>query len=248
MSATLVSAQSLITDALEEIGAFGVGQTLSATYADRGLRRLNAMMSAWKIQSLTVPVMVREVFDTVANQTSYTIGPGANFNTIRPESILAAAVLLTASSPPVEVPVGIMTDQAYASLAIKGQTSSQWTAIWYQPTFVTSGWGKIYLWPIPTVSTNDLVLYFLQPLTEFADLTTQYQIPDGYYEAILYNLALRLCNPFGTPVPQDLPELARAAMKNIKRQNVKQSDMRNEFAMIGTQRFGYNIQTDQSQG
>ncbi len=245
MSSTLLSAQTLITDGLEEIGAYGVGQSLSAADANKGLRYLNGMMSAWKIQSLTVPCMVREVFDVVANQTSYTIGPGADWDTIRPQSILAAAVLLTSTTPNVEVPMGIMTDQAYAGLAVKQQTSNQATSIWYSPTFTTNGWGTIYLWPIPSTSDNDQVLYFLQPLTEFANLTTQYQVPEGYEEAIRYNLALRLCGPFTRPVPEELRTMARQSMAIIKRQNFKMTDMNNDAAMInwGSIPWGWNIQT-----
>lgn len=246
MAATLVTAQSLITSALDTLGVYAVGEALSASDATDGLRRLNGMMSAWKIQTQTIPAIQRSVFDITANVGTYTIGPGATFNTIKPQAILAASILLNASSPAVEVPTAILTDQVYAGLAIKGQTSTQWTAIWYNPTFVTSGYGTIVLWPIPTTADNDLVLYMQTPLTEFADLTTQYQIPDGYQEAIELNLALRLALPHARPISDDLKREARSALANIKRHNTKMSDLANDaiVASYGVGRWGYNIETD----
>lgn len=248
MSSTLVSAQSLITDSLEDLGVYGVGQTLSAQDANKGLRKLNSLMGSWSIQTLTVPSVVRTVFTNItANVGTYTIGPGATFDTIRPPNGLQnAALLLNSATPAVEIPVGILTDQAYQAIPIKSQTNTLWTQVYYNPTFVTLGWGTITLWPIPTIDTNDLVLYFLQPLTEFADLTTQYQIPPGYEDAITDSLVVALAPAFGRPVTPEMRKTAQASVANIKRANVKMSDMANDAALIsaGSRRFGYNITTD----
>lgn len=245
MAATAVTAQSIITSALDTLGVYAVGESLSASDATDGLRRLNGMMSSWKIQTQTIPSIQRSVFDITANVGTYTIGPGATFNTIKPQGILSASLLLNSASPAVEVWTDILTDQAYAGIAVKSQTSTQWTALWYNPTFVTSGFGTIVLWPIPTTADNDLVLYMQTPLTEFADLTTSYQIPDGYQEAIELNLALRLALPHARPVSDDLRREARAALANVKRHNTKMSDLANDAALISSRgRWGYDIQTD----
>jgi hypothetical protein len=139
MAATLVSATTIITSALDTIGAYGVGETLQAADAASGLRRLNAMMSSWAIQPQTIPVIRREVFDIVANQATYTIGPGANFNTTRPAYLTGAALLLNSSSPSTEIPLAVLTDDGYRSIQIKTQTNTQFTSIYYNPTFTTSG-------------------------------------------------------------------------------------------------------------
>lgn len=243
MSATLVTAQDIITDALTSLGVYAVGESLQAADTTLGLRRLNAFVSSCAIQSLTIPVVHRQVFTVTANDGLYTIGPGADFNAIRPTSIQSAALLLNSASPPVEVPVGLLTEQGWQATAIKDQTSTQWTQVYYEPTYVTSGWGTINLWPIPTTADNDLVLYFPQPLVEFADLTTEYQIPPGYYEFLTNNLAVRLAAPYARPLPEEVRLLAIQSRVNIKRQNTPMADLSNDFSSLNDPRYGYNIIT-----
>ncbi len=245
MSATLITATTIITSALDLIGAYGVGESLSADDAASGLRRLNAMMSSWAIQPQTIPVIRREVFDVVANQSTYTIGSGADFNTSRPSMLTNAALLLNTSSPAIEIPIAILTDDMYAAIAIKTQTNVQFTSIYYNPTFTTSGWGTIFLWPVPTTAANDVVIYRPEQLSEFTNLTAQYQVPNGYEEALSYNLAARLAAPFGRPLNDDVRSMAKQSLANIKRQNTKMSDLYDDTAALGWSRWGYNINTDQ---
>lgn len=246
MASTLVTATQIITTALDALGVYGVGETLSAADASDGLRRLNAMMGSWAIQTMTMPVVARQVFDITANVGTYTIGSGATFNAPRPSTGLQhASLLLNASSPAVEVPLTLLTEQMYQAISIKSQTSEQPTAVYFDPTFVTSGYGSIILWPIPTTATNDLVLYYTQALTEFSTLTTEYQIPPGYEEALSYNLAVRLAAPHARPLPDEVRRMAAMSLAQIKRTNTPMTDLSNDAAMIGGGwRGGYNIETD----
>ena len=248
MAATQLTGQSIVTFALEQIGAYGVGQTLQAPDATIGLSRLNAMISGLNIQNLAKLVVAREVFDLVANQSSYTIGPSANFNTQRPTSLQSATLLLNSSSPSIEIPLNLLTDQGYQSIAIKSQTNTLPTSLYYQPTYTTSGFGTIILWPVPTTADNDLVLYFQKSLVTFDDLTTQYYWPEGAEEMLGYNLALRLCAPYARPVPDDVRTLARQSLATFKRNNTRMMDLRNDAAAIGGATGIYNIYSDQIQG
>lgn len=243
MSSTLVSAQTIITQSLTVLGAYGVGQSLSAADVNLGQFWLNALMSELAIQSLTIPSVSREVFGITANQSTYTIGPGGDFNTIRPPiGIDNAALLLNTSSPAIEIPLALLTNQAYQSIALKTQTNTLFTNLFYNPTFVTGGLGTIFLWPVPTTAANDLVLYIETPLTEFADLTTPYQIPPGYLTMLVSNLAVRLAEPFTRPLSENLNRLAVKSLANIKRQNTKMGELVNDFS---SGRGGiYNINTD----
>lgn len=247
MAATQLTGQSVVTFALEQIGVYGVGQTLSASDANTGLRRLNAMISSLGIQALSKLVVAREVFDLVANQSSYTIGPGANFNTTRPTSLQNATLLLNSSSPSIEIPLALLTDQAYQNIRLKTQTNTLPTAVYYQPTFTTSGYGTVILWPVPDTADNDLVLYFQQSLVTFANLTTEYYWPEGAEEMLGYNLALRLCAPYARPVPDTVGQMAKSSLATFKRANTRMSDLSNDAAAIGSANGIYNINTDQSQ-
>lgn len=247
MAATQLTGQSIVVFALEQIGVYGVGQSLQASDANTGLRRLNAFISSLNIQSLAKLIVRREVFDVTANQSSYTIGPGADFDTARPTSLQNAALLLNSSTPAVEIPMAILTDQAYQSIAIKAQTNTQPTAVYYQPTYTTDGWGTVTLWPVPTVNTNDLVLYSQSALVTFADLTTDYYWPESSEEMLGYNLALRLAPIYARPVPDDVRTLARQSLATFKRQNTRMVDLVNDAACIGGATGIYNINSDQVQ-
>jgi hypothetical protein len=245
VASTAVTATSLITSALDSLGVYGVGEQSSAADLADGLRRLNAMLSSWAIQPLTIPVVAREEFIPTANVGTYTIGPSGDFDTIRPTRIQTANLLLNSATPPIEVPCGILTEQAYQALQNKDQTSTQWTQVYYDPTFTTGGLGTISLWPIPTTAANYLVLYFQQPLVEFANLTSTYQIPPGYEEALVYNLAVRLAGPHSMRVPDDIRQLAVQSRATIKRQNMPVAELGNDMASIGDtgRKYGYNIVT-----
>lgn len=244
MAATQLTGQGVVVFALKKIGVYGVGQTLQASDANEGLETLNAMISGLNIQSLAKLIVAREVFDIAANTSTYTIGPGATFNTTRPTKIQNASLLLNTSSPATEIPLNLLTDQAYQGITLKTQTSTQPTALYYQPTYATSGWGTVFLWPVPTVATNDLVLYFQSPLATFANLTTQYYWPEGALEMLGYGLALRLAPDYARPVPDDVRTLARQSLAAFKRQNTKMVDLANDAAMIGSRTGAYDINTD----
>jgi hypothetical protein len=241
----MAAALDIITDAMQEIGAIGAGETPNSNDAALGLSRLNLMMSSWSIQPMTIPVIRREVFDIVSNQSTYTIGPGADLDTTRPTMLTGAGLLLNNTSPVVEIPRGLLTDDGYRSIQVKTLTSPLFTNVYYNPTFSTDGWGTIFLWPTPTNAINQLVLYRPEQLSEFTDLATQYVLPPGCQEAMLYNLAMRMCKPFGRPVDDALSKMARTSLATFKRANTKMADLINDAAMLGSgaQQYGYNIQT-----
>lgn len=240
----MAAALDIITDALQEIGAIGAGETPNSTDAAVGLSRLNLLMGSWSIQPMTIPVIRRDVFDIVANTSTYTIGSGATFDTTRPSMLTGAALLLNSSSPVIEIPVALLTDDLYRAIALKTQTNTLFTALYYNATFTTSGWGTIILWPVPDTADNDLVLYRPEQLSEFTDLATDYELPPGCQEAMLYNLAVRLCKPFGRPLDPELLRMARSTLATFKRANTKMSDLSNDATAIGSRRWGYDINTN----
>lgn len=252
MAATTASV--IVRGAFDTIGVLGEADTMDAAKGADGLRRLNLMMRSWMLQNLTIPVTVREVFDLVANQggpdNPYTIGVGGDFDTERPptqNSIVGAGLILTSSSPTVEIPRALFTDDAWQAIQVKALTSGGTgipTGIYYNPTY-TSQLGKIYTWPVPNTGDNDLALYLRKPLTRFADLTTSYDLPDGCEEAIEYNLAVRLCGPYSVPVDPDVRTMARTSLAIYKRANYHLADLSIDPALTNDRRGGYNIQTGQ---
>lgn len=240
----------IVGDAFAILNVFLPGETAPANDGQLALRFLNDWLSEMAQKALMIPVVAREVFDLTADKggpsNPYTIGTSANLNTDKPpnqNSVQGAAVLLTASDPDIEVPLWIYTDSGYDSIAIKELTSSQPTGLYYNPTYATTGFGRIQLWPVPDNATNDLVLYLQKPLAQFANLSTTYYVPDGVPRMLKYNLASALQVPFGK---QMSPMAERAAVNSLgtfKRSNTKLYDAVNDASFTGNAGGVFNIQT-----
>ena len=222
-------------------------------------RRLNQLVGSWRQQALTIPAIGRSVFPLVAfiggpndagvsGRGPYTIGSGGSLNTTKPpnqQSIVAAGLLLNSSTPPVEIQRNVATPSAYDAIKIKDLTSTLFTTLYYRPDYST-GLGAIFLYPVPDNPLNSLVLYTKAGLVSFTDVTTSYEVPDAYEEALHYNLAARLATPYGrnftatiNGTPADV-----ASFRVIKLSNVELYDMANDFSSIGRAgKSRYNLQT-----
>ncbi len=250
-----VTATQVMTDAFQALNVYMPGDTIVTADSTTALRLLNLLLGQWAHDRLTIPAEARAVFPLVSGKGSstnpYTIGTGGDLNTPKPpnqQSLVSAGLLLNASSPPVEIPRGMMTNDAYEAQRIKDLTSTLFTNVYYLPTFDGAtglSLGQIYLWPVPLDLTNSLVLYIRAGLSAFADLTTVYSIPDGYDELLYTNLARRLAIFFGRTLSDDLKMLAAESLMAIKRSNVQLSDLANDFATLGVGRSprGFNLQT-----
>lgn len=241
---------TVITNAYTRLNVFQPGALIPPAQANQALRLLNNMLSQWAVMPwATSPVVAREVIALTANKGGpslpYSWGPGGDITSPRPSSqstITGAALVLSASSPTVEARLAIYTDDGYQNERVKELTNSQPTGIYYQ---ATSPRGTLQLYPVPDTAINPLVIYRRLPLGPFADLaTTSYSFPDGYDEAIDYNLTRRLASLSGrTMLPEDLL-IARESLLTIQRANVKLSDLGNDFASVWDGAAGgYNINT-----
>ena len=238
-----------IAPAFQILNVFQAGASIGNAQAQQAFLLLNNMVSGWA-QSVTFQTVIAiETFDLVANQGGlsdpYTIGDGGDFDTTKPpnqNSITGATLVLRASSPYVEVPLALLTDDMYQAMQIKELSNSQPTCLYYQANY-SDGLGRIYLWPVPNTTTNALRLYWNQPIGPFANLSaTSYTFPDGWDEALIYNLAKRLAGPNGRQMMPSDDLIARESLANIQRANAKLCDMRNDMAFNDV-RGGYNINT-----
>jgi hypothetical protein len=235
-----------ITAAFQLLNVFQVGATIPAAHQTVGFTTLNNMLKGWSLETLMAPVTSREVFPIIAGKggpdTPYTIGPGGDLDTTRPpfgRSIDGAGLLLTTSSPPVEIQRAVYSDDEWGGIAIKDLASGLFTGLYYS---ATSPLGSVFLWPVPNVTLNSLVIYRAQPLTEFVSLTANYDLPDGMEETIDYNLARRLKTPYGKTMDADAIQMAEQFLSRWKVAQVEMDDLSVDPMWIGSNpRGGYNI-------
>jgi hypothetical protein len=240
------SANDFVTDALKKLGVLEASETPSSAAMELGFDRLNDMIDAWALERLMIHALLRTTKTLAASTASYAIGTGGSINIIRPVSIAQAMLVQdTAATYPIEIPIRVLSDQEWPHLSQKTATGTAPTSIYYDHK-EAAGLGTIYVYPIPTVGTTQLVLYTPLAITEFAAQATNYTFAPGYRRAILHNLAFELATEF--TVPADILDLVeRVAVSSkaaIKRANFRPTELSMDPALVG--RGGrYNIESDQ---
>jgi hypothetical protein len=94
---------------------------------------------------------------------------------------------------------------------------------------------------VPNNATNDLVLYSLRAVSQFATLTTEVTLAPGYAEAIEYNLALRLAAPYGATIDPDVRRQAGQALAWVKTANTRITDLAIDVALTQGAQPPWNI-------
>lgn len=217
---------TLIAQALRSIAVLQPGGVMTPAQASAGLEALNGVVNTWRTQGRTLYQLLVAEYTLAANRGGvsdpYTIGPGGDFDQVRPLWIDRAT--LRDESTDLTTELELLTDDAWSDLAAGDVSAQRCTALYYRTDFVTTvsptaGVGNVLLYPIPmsTGITLVLTLYTPIPVVEFADLnTTRYTFPPGYAEALRYQLALRLAPEYGKTPPPDLVALATSAFNALR--------------------------------
>lgn len=212
-------ARTIIRDALTEIGVLAEGEAPESAWSTLALRRFQYQIDSWNAEELTLAVQQRESFTLTSGTATITIGESGSptVNAPRPTFLQMVNYVVPGSSPAVEVSLAPMDRDSYAALSIKTLESALPTQYFLNPTTPNS---TIFFWP--TVDQDvTIVLYYPLNNTDPATLQTDIIGPPGYQEAFMYQLALRLCTPFGREIPSALPEMAANALARMKRPNTQ---------------------------
>jgi hypothetical protein len=232
---------AIITPALKEIGVLAAGETATSEDAADALSRLNRLIDRLAAESSSIFYRTRTTWTISANDGEYTVGSGANVNIARPVFVHQIGFIDTSTDPDTEYPLKMLTEDGYAAIPQKAQTSTFPQFAFYNPTYANA---TLTLWPVPTSSTLSGVIYHSTAVTSFATTSTSVSLPPGYEEALVTNLALLLCPQFERQPSPVLVQAARESMATLKRVNSRLSDLSFEAgALIGGNRHAFNIRT-----
>ncbi len=159
---------------------------MTAAEAADALRATNLLLESWRLESLLV-YAVDTLTLAMTGAASYTIGPGGSVNTTRPVRLELAALRL-AGSPSLDIPIHLLSDEEYQSIALKGLTGTWGYGLYYDRAYPL---GSLFPYPV-YASGSTLVLYPWHPLSPFAGLSTDVALPPGYERALQKNLAIEL--------------------------------------------------------
>jgi hypothetical protein len=220
---TRFSGLDFVRSAMRLIGVLSSGENATAAEAQDGIAILNQMLDTWNRESLMIYTRLISDFAFVAAQQTYTYGTGGNFNSPRPAEIERASVVVNNSgAQPLEVPIAIYTDQDWQKVSIKNTDSTFPLSVYDDQAFP---FRNLSFWPIPRDTLSFPRLYVWSLLTQFPDLSTVLTFPPGYYEAIRYNLAIRLAPEFGTSAKPEVIALAVNAISAIKAANIPEESL-----------------------
>jgi len=222
-----MTGRDLVAASLRLIGVLASGETAEAQEATDGLSTLNRMLDSWSNESLLIYTKPREVFSLVAGTSSYTIGSGGTFNTSRPQKIENAELRLTDTSPVIEKPIAIVTKDEFATIVSKTTTSTIPMWLYAEGTYPLE---TINLWPVPSTAYQ-IALYSWKPLSQVSSLDTSLSLPPGYEEALVYNLAMRLCPEYGKTLSAEAAQIALESKAAIQVLNSKPQYLRVDSAL-----------------
>lgn len=240
----------IITDALQDLGVLDATETPESQDVTLGLRRLNQWIGTLALHRQLIFEVRREVFVLAQGVASYTIGPGATWNTVRPVWIDGVSFILDATeADPVEVTRRKpWTTQEFQAIPVKSTTGPIPNGLYCDMAFSASGHATVTVYPVPSTAVARAVLYIPRPLQQFADSTSTYVMPDGFELMLVKGLAVQLQRPYGKTADPGLIEEAREAMDAIKRAYWRPRLMRmpvEALAVGGGAGGRYNIYTDE---
>ena len=197
-------------------GAYRLNSILNPSTAqdDSGLEALNNMISSWSAEGLLVPYNTIESFTLAVGKSTYTIGSGGEFDTVRPLRIIDAFIRDSGSD---DYPVDVsMTRVEYNAITQK-DAEARPTRLYFDPQYPK---GKIYFNYEPDTAET-LYLTSEKTITEFAALSTTVDLPAFYKEALVYNLAIRLSQELDTQLAQETLGIAIFNKNTIENINAR---------------------------
>lgn len=230
-----MTTRDLIKASLRLLGVIATGETPSAAETSDSRDALNRMLGNWSTDSLMCIAMVREEFTLTSGTARYSMGPSGDFDTTRPIEIVKAKLEDQSNTPTPEYDLDVVNVEQWADITTKDLQSQIPTTLYPEGT---SPLEFLNLYPVPSAA-NKLVLYSRKAIASLA-LDDVIDLPPGWEDALVTNLAVKLGPEFNKPISPDLLAQAIEAKASIKRQNIRTHLMRSDAPLLG-QPSAFNI-------
>lgn len=230
-------ASDIAAAALLEIGVTAAGdQAPNAEDSAWAIQKLQRQIDQWNAQESLVFGVNFSQFTLIPNHAPHTIGPGGDFNLpTQPVKVNSARFVLNSLGPnPVDSLIEIKDKDWWAANPTKSQISSITTHIYYE---TGAALGQANFWPICNVA-NPVRLEIWNTMPQALTPNTVLGFVAGYWDAMVLDLAVRLCPSFEKPVSPDLREQWNRAMRVISANNAIPPRMDTDAGMPNSRRGG----------
>lgn len=222
----------IISGALRLISSATPGEAINGQEASNALVVLNELMSSFSMEWGLINIPTLESFPLVVGQTSYTIGTGGNFNTVRPDSVFNQWLYDTAAG--IRYPLKQIADNQYNAIPLNTIASIP-KVIFYDPQYPL---GIIYIYPVASLATYQLNIESYKPMAQFTTLNTVMNLPGEYFKCLKLLLANELAPEYGFPIGQDMKEEINKARDMMKARNFRRVVASFDAALMGDTRGG----------
>jgi hypothetical protein len=196
----------------------------------------NRMVGSWSNIKLNIFTILISQYNLVANTQKYTIGPGGTgpawINAARPIKIERANLFITSSPSVVRRGMRLLEPADWAAkqvLNVNGPPLELFDDY-------ASPLSTLYFWPIPAI-VYPFELHTWSAVPTAVTVNDLVQLPPGYEEAIVYNLAKRVAGQFKSQgarmSPEDL-DIARSSLSAIQSRNTQSPRLMNDAAGLGS--------------
>ena len=231
----------IVARSLRMSGIIGIGQRMSSDDAQTTMDALSDILAQWQVQRWLVYGL--ETHSVTANGAlSYSIGPGGDFNMVRPDRIEAAFMRFNNTGvTTVDRPlVLINAREDYNRIATKNIGSVP-NSVFYDNAYPV---GELYFWPVPASGTCNLFVTTKTPLPQISDMTQVLDMPPEYIAPLRYELASLLRTEYTLPPDPKLEALLTKGKSILRNANAQVPTLRMGATVPGGNGGWYNPYSD----
>jgi len=206
-----LTANQLIVSALELLGVKGEEEELTQVELERGLRWLNIMLKAWEADGTMAWTLTEGSLTLADSDGSYSFASGGDFTTV-PFEITQMRVSHDGGN---EIEMWRLSREDY--YRIPNRTNEGFPTQWYFDRQRDSG--TLYIWPEPDDALYDVTFTYRRRIMDMDAASDNFDLPQEWYHALVYNLALKLVPIYGksgTPRAAEIRQEAADAYNSIR--------------------------------
>lgn len=237
-SSDAITVADLIKAAFRRINVFESTEDPPAEDQADAFLRFRDLMASWQNMRLFIPFIQRTTWTISSAKgtlaTPYTVGLGGDVNVLRPTYIHNIRYQDTSVTPTIERGLLPCTDADWEAIPQKDLSTLLPVRVYYNPTYANA-FGSLYLWPVPTSTTLQGVMYAPANIASPGSTADTLLLPAGYLRTLRDNLAVELFPEWRENVQIDpaLVNIAQTSLDWLKTTNVRPSDLRFDPLLVG---------------
>lgn len=217
----LTTVLDLLSFTFRQSGIISDGEAPSFRQTNDAWTILNNMLATWNRQRWLVYNEVTFNYLSDGNE-SFTIGPGASLNVVRPNKIESAYFTPTSTQQGANGPVDYQL-QIIAARETYNLITMKEIGTWPSYLFYDSAYplGNVYVWPIPQAGAYTIHLTVQNTLTGYGSLFDTLNLPPEYTDALVWNIAARLRPLYSMDPDPAITTLAQRGLDVVRGSNMQ---------------------------